>query len=360
MKMIDSFNIYRDFFKFVDNNFVINDNELTKIPVSTLSMRTNPPRLKDNGVNYNYHLMSIQSALSDFYRKAAGEEKNNGEEAYFSKFWRPASVSGSLHVYKEGNVYLMTVRRPTDEEIKLVNKANEVIKQYVPKFDTKICIIPGILENNAKHANRGDVSFLLGGKREGKELFTNTDDVLYHEVGHFILNELNPKFKTDKSPSAKVVHESFADTVAFLEAANDKSNREKLDLKKLYYENPISRIGENKDDGERTIRGLYATTEYAPAEDPHYASRPITEALYRGWAYLVQEAIKQGKTRDQAIDHANAVIKDIIINAAKNTDTYVESYVKEIINSTKDEKLKEVLISEFSSRKLYKGNKENK
>jgi hypothetical protein len=351
LSSVDSYQIYKDFTEFVNSNFKIENNKLNEIDINStlqeIDKTTDPVKRQK--------LIDIQMNLMRFYRQAMEETIANGNLGLndFSKFFTQVTKNGKIYVYNKDGIYLMDTKKPSNEEIELVNKANKIIKEYVPKFDTKIYIIPGIQDNNAAHSNKGDVSFLVGGKYKDKELFTKSDDVFSHEVGHFVLEKLNPKFEKDKSLEAKTIHESFADTVAFLDSAKDKSNREKLNLNNLYSENPISIIGEIKDTKENIIRTLYTTTDYKKLEkEEHILSVPITESVYHGWAYLVEKSIKEGKTKDEAIDYANAVIKDIITKTAKKTDTNIKSYLQGIINNTKDEELKKVFISEFSKRNL--------
>ncbi len=348
--LVDSFQIYKYFTEFVNSNFKIENNKLNEIDINStlqeIDKITDPVKRQK--------LIDIQMNLSRFSKAAILETMANGDLGlnYFAKFFTQVTKNGKIYVYNKDGIYLMDTKKPSDKEIELVNKANKIIKEYVPKFDTKIYIIPGIKDDNAYHVGRGDVSFLVGGKYKDKELFTERDDVFSHEVGHFVLQKLNPKFEKDKSLEAETIQETFADTVAFLESAKDKSNREKLNLNNLYSENPISIIGEIKDTKEFISRRLYTKTNYKLYISSHISSIPITESVYHGWAYLVEKSMKEGKTKDQAIDYANAVIKDIITQAAKKTDTNIKSYLQEIINNTKDEELRKVFISEFSKRNL--------
>jgi hypothetical protein len=226
----------------------------------------------------------------------------------FAKFFTQVTKNGKIYVYNKDGFYLMDTKKTSDEEIELVNKANEIIKEYVPKFDTKIYIIPGIQDNNADHYNKGDVSFLVGEKYKDRELFTKSDDIFSHEVGHFVLDKLNTNFEKDNFLEAKTIHESFSDTasfsdtVSFLDTARDKSNREKLNLNNLYSENPVSVHGEIKGTNERIIRRFYNTSDYnklkEESPEEHMLSVPITESIYHIWAHLVENCIKQGKTKD--------------------------------------------------------------
>jgi hypothetical protein len=348
---VDSFKIYRDFTDFLESNFRIDDNRLNQIDINSLlksiSTTTDPTERQ--------RLLEIQMKLIYFYHQATEEKVVNGYlgDDDFFRFYSEVEKQGKINVYKKGNIYVLSAKELDDKELLLSTQAETLIKEYVPKFDTKLYIIPGIQDGSALHAYRDGKSFLAGGVYKGKELFTSGDDTFSHELGHFILGQLNPKFRDSVSLEAKTIHETFADTVAFLESAKDKSNREKLNLNNLYSENPISIIGEIKYTKERIIRTLYTTTDYKKLDkEEHILSVPITESVYHGWAHLVEKSMKEGKTKYQAIDYANAVIKDIITQTAKKTDTNIKSYLQEIINNTKDEELKKVFISEFSKRNL--------
>jgi hypothetical protein len=348
---VDSFKIYRDFTDFLESNFRIDDNRLNKIDINSLLNSINTT----TDPTERQRLVEIQMKLIYFYNQAIQERVNNGYQQNddFFRFYSEVEKQRKINVYKKGNIYVLSAKELDDKELLLSTQAEKLIKEYIPKFDTKLYIIPGIQDNNASHAYRDGKSFLAGGVYKGKELFTLGDDIFSHELGHFILEHLNPKFRDSVSLEAKTIHETFADTVAFLDSAKDKSNREKLNLNNLYSENPISIIGEIKDTKENIIRTLYTTTDYKKLDkEEHILSVPITESVYHGWAYLVEKSMKEGKTKDQAIDYANAVIKDIITQAAKKTDTNIKSYLQEIINNTKDEELKKVFISEFSKRNL--------
>ena len=351
---VDSYKIYRNFTDFLESNFRIDDNSLNQIDINSLlksiSTTTDPTERQ--------RLLEIQMKLIYFYHQATEEKMFNGYLGNddFFRFYSEVEKQGQINVYKKGNIYVLSAKELEDKELLLSTQAETLIKEYIPKFDTKLYIIPGIKDNNALHAYRDGKSFVVGGFYEGKELFTSGDDIFSHELGHFILEHLNPKFRDSVSLEAKTIHESFADTVAFLDSAKDKSNREKLNLDNLYSENPVSLFGEIKGTNEGIIRRLYTTSDYKELRDKfpeeHILSVPITESIYHVWAHLVEDSIKRGKTKDEAVDYATSTIQAIIKEAAEKTDPNLNSYLNSIIQSAPNEELRKLFIQEFSKRNL--------
>ncbi len=352
---VDSYKIYKDFTNFLENNFNIENNNVNEIDINSLIQRLNTttdPKEKQR-------LLEIQRQLYIFYMKAIEEGTFNrvyGVDDFY-KFMKTIEEDKKIFVYKQDNFHIISSKKPTEEELKLISTAQSIIKEYIPAFNTRVYIVPGIQDNNAAHANREGKSFIIGGKYNNKDLFTKSDDTFSHELGHFILEELNPKFKNAFSLEAKTIHESFADTVAFLQSSKDKSNREKLNLTNLYSKNPVSVIGEMKDSNDRIIRRLYDVSDYKKLKEDksveeHSLSVPITESMYRGWAYLVERSMKEGKSKDEAIDYATSTMQNIIRKAAQKTDTNIKSYLQSIIQSTSDQELQKILITEFSKRNL--------
>jgi len=354
---IDSFKIYRNFTDFLESNFRIEDNRLNQIDINSLLNRINTTADPAE----RQRLIEIQMKLIGFYRQAIEERVYNGplQRDDFFRFYVEVERQRKINVYKQGNIYVLSPKELDDKQLKLASEAQRIIKEYIPQFDTKLYIIPGIKDNNASHAYMDGKSFLVGGvyKDKDKELFISGDDTFSHELGHFILDHLNPKFRDSVSLEAKTIHESFADTVAFLNSAKDKSNREKLDLNNLYSENPVSVLGEIKGTNEGIIRRFYTTSDYNKLKEDkmseeHILSVPITESIYHVWARLVENSIRQGKTKDEAIDYATSIIHSIITQAAKKTDTNLNSYLNSIIQSAPNEELRKLLIQEFSKRNL--------
>ncbi len=316
------------------------------------NITTNDPKERER-------LIKIQGELVYFYNLALQDYMANKplENHDFYKFMEGVKQNGKIYVYKEDNIQILSNKEISSQEIELASKSNKLIKEYIPSFNTKVYIVPGIHDDNAAHIAKGDKEFIVGGKYNGKELLTHNDDTLSHELGHFILGSLNPKFKNASSLEANTIHESFADTVAFLQSSKDKSNREKLNLTNLYSENPVSVIGEMKDSNDKIIRKLYNISDYKKLKEDksvgeHSLSVPITESMYRGWAYLVERSIKEGKSKDEAIDYATSTMQNIIRKAAQKTDTNIKSYLQSIIQSTSDQELQKILITEFSKRNL--------
>jgi len=352
---VDSYKIYKNFTDFLESNFEIGNNRLNQIDINSIlnSINTTTDPLQ------RQKLIEIQHKLMEFYMKAIEERMINGyfKNDDFFRFYSGVGKYGKINVYKKDNIYILSSNELTDKELSLANQAQSIIKEYIPKFDTKLYIIPGIQDNNAAHAYRDGSSFLVGGVYKDKELFTSGDDTFSHELGHFILEQLNPKFKDNFSLDASVIHESFADTVAFLNSAKDKSNTEKLNLNNLYSDNPVSVLGEIKGTNERIIRKFYTTTDYSKLKEDKYAeehslSVPITESIYHVWAHLVENSIKQGKTKDEAISYANSTIQSLVKQAATKTKPNITSYLKSLIQSAPNQELRNILINEFSKRNL--------
>jgi hypothetical protein len=351
---VDSFKIYKNFTDFLESNFRIDDNRLNKIDINSLLNSINTT----TDPTERQRLLEIQMKLIYFYNQATEEKMVNGYLGNddFFRFYSEVEKQRKINVYKKGNIYVLSAKELDDEELLLSTQAEKLIKEYIPKFDTKLYIIPGIQDNNASHAYRDGKSFLAGGVYKGKELFTLGDDIFSHELGHFILEQLNPKFRDSVSLEAKTIHESFADTVSFLDSAKDKSNKEKLSLNNLYSENPVSVHGEIKGTNERIVRRFYTTSDYNKLKEElpeeHILSVPITESIYHVWAHLVEDSIKQGKTKDEAVDYATSTIQAIIKKAAEKTDPSLNSYLNSIIQSAPNEELRKLFIQEFSKRNL--------
>jgi len=108
----------------------------------------------------------------------------------FFRFYSGVEKQRKINVYKKGNIYVLSAKELDNKELLLSTQAEKLIKEYIPKFDTKLYIIPGIQDNNASHAYRDGKSFVVGGFYKGKELFTSGDDIFSHELGHFILEHL--------------------------------------------------------------------------------------------------------------------------------------------------------------------------
>ncbi|MCS7165702.1 MAG: hypothetical protein RMJ51_05465 [Candidatus Calescibacterium sp.] len=358
------------------------------------------PEYKPIEINKKLLREEIQQKLYEYFTKAAGcdqptkcdpaklmEIKMNTIKGYTPEFRAIGNMindSNTKHYVVNGKHSIVL---DSDPELakKLAQETDSIIHDFLKrsskKLPTKIYIVSEELNINkphlpfevgvAKHVREKDrigMIELIAGEyvdKSGKRIKSlENQDTLSHEVGHVILETLNPE-------ASREVHEAFADSVAFLtQASKEESIRkiiqQNIDLTKTNF---ISQISENshyyrqlqehpfyKDPNDKKdyIRNLAGNYVYDPKEDnPYKKSLSLSSTIYSSWAEYIKYLQSTGLPKEVAIKKANETFKDLLVKTAETPENIdIPKFANSFIQNIKDPILKEIFTKNAIQRKI--------
>ncbi|MEN3014985.1 MAG: hypothetical protein ABDH21_02870 [bacterium] len=301
------------------------------------------------GFNYRNHLFEIQENLEREYIKALGLEDESHAENLASFFIEQIDSQIPQKLYYVKGKKVEVIAANPEEGVKLAKESDEFINRfasYLSKpFHSKQYVMTLHKDPHRKvltALHKPGQSVVIGQVYNQNGNSTLERDVLYHELGHSLLDGIVPQAK-------RCFSEAFADIMAFLNQAS-KPDQVK-DIKDFRKSNRISQIAENsaiaKDHKLSYIRDLAQQHRYNWV-DEYEAGSAVASAFYRTWANYVEGLKSKGIPQEEAVKIANDKFSRLAIRAAENLANHKEPkaihYAESILKN---------LDSDHELRKLY-------
>ncbi|MCX7758839.1 MAG: hypothetical protein N2169_04435 [bacterium] len=384
---------------------------LNQIPQGDRSQGINPYRLifepHQNISQYNPVEIDkrrlreeIQRKLHEYFLKAAGcEQVQNCDPLKLLKIQTNTTMGYRTEIQAIGNMisdneskfyvvngkYASVVDSDPSLAQKIAQETDSIIHDFFKRssssFPTKLYIVSEEIGINKPHSSLevgvakyskesdalGTQQSILGEyvDKNGKRIKSLENmDTLSHEIGHAILENLNPSARRD-------VHEAFADTVTFLVQASRKESIQKIKQQNidLTKSNFISQISEGSqyykelqqhplygepDKIKEYVRDLAGVYKYDEKEtSPYKRSLSLSSTIYSSWTEYIKYLQSQGKSTESSIHQANEIFKTLLVKTAENkVELDIPNFANIFLQNINDPKLREIFIRNAKLRNI--------
>ncbi|MEN3014987.1 MAG: hypothetical protein ABDH21_02880 [bacterium] len=304
--------------------------------------------------NYKDYMFEIQKALEKEYMRALDaldlEGKFNPKDLTDTYMKSIKVLMPEKSYYVRGKKVEVIAANP-EEAVKLAKESDEFMNRFTrhisKPFNSKhyIMTIKGEKDLNASYLTGENVVKGQVYNKNGNS--TLEGDVLYHELGHLLLDNIVPQ--ADMS-----FGEAFADIMAFL---NQASKPDQIrDIKDFRKSNRISQIAENsviaKQGKESYLRDLAGEHRYSMYNNVYESGAAVASSFYKAWANYVENLKSKGIPQEKAVKIANEKFSRVAIKAAEDLANhkqpsaldYAESILK---NLDSDPEIKKLYYSEL-------------
>ncbi|MEN3015002.1 MAG: hypothetical protein ABDH21_02955 [bacterium] len=314
------------------------------------------PQIEEYGP-ISFDTDKVKQMISEDVFSQISNENIQGQDLYvfdqllslYSMLYLIDSMPSKMY-YVEGNKSTVVASNP-NEAMMIAMRADKVLRDFLAymssPFPHKINIVT---INNVEFMHQLGNAYYIPGQNvvvgytyNNQGNSTLEKDVLVHEIGHAILDQINPTATRD-------FHEAFADIITFLyEASNTSQVTDIQDFRKT---NKISTIADNTyvsmSWGIQFARDLAGDYKYMPdiIIDPYSLSLPVSSSFYKTWADYVEMLKQRGMNPQEALAIANDKFKSIAIKAAENTrnipNANVKDYAISILNTIDDPQIRQI------------------